>query len=96
MWAEGSTWGRCRGTAWAIWKREVLGYDRGEDVPGALVPQYYYEWLLQGRVDRMVQVIHHNLVDVVTLVHLADHLLAMLCPEKSSGEPMLDANLGWL
>jgi len=77
-------------------ERSVLGFDRGEDVPGALVPRYYYEWLLNQRCDRIRDVIHHNLVDVLTLVHLADRLLGMVKPGVTAGDPQLDANLGWL
>lgn len=77
-------------------ERQVLGFDRGDDVPGALVPRYYYEWLLTQRVDRIAAVIRHNQVDVLTLVHLADYLLGMLKPEVTSGNALLDSNIGWL
>jgi len=33
-------------------ERRALNFDRGDDVPGALVPQYYFEWLLRGTTAR--------------------------------------------
>lgn len=77
-------------------EQQVLHFERGDDIPGALVPQYYYEYLLRGRVDRMLDVIRHNEVDVLTLVHLADSLLATLDVQRPTGTSAIDANIGWL
>lgn len=88
--------GKLPGHKLSTMEQQVLHFQRGDDIPGALVPQYYYEYLLRGRVDRMVQIIHHNKVDVLTLVHLADHLLSALDARCPTLDPTVSANIGWL
>jgi len=77
-------------------EREVLGFDRGEDIPGELVPQFYFQYLMSGRGEHIDPVLAHNFDDIVSLVHLADALLRSIDPDSPPRDPILAFNLGKL
>lgn len=52
----------------------VLGVIRDDDVPGALVPQIYQDYLRTGDGRYLQPVFEHNLLDVLSLVTLAGRL----------------------
>jgi len=45
------------------------------DVPGALIPQMYFDYLRSGDAGEMHRVIYHNAVDVLSMVTLAAHVM---------------------
>ncbi len=49
---------------------EVLGVERQGDIPGALIPYLYFEYLRTHRVARLLPVFHHNATDILTLACL--------------------------
>ncbi len=49
---------------------QVLGLDRDGDVPGEMIPYYYFEYLRTHRAFRMVPIFHHNVLDIVSLACL--------------------------
>ena len=53
-------------------ENQVLGIEREGDVPGALIPYLYFEYLRTRRRSqaRMLPVFHHNAFDIVTLACL--------------------------
>jgi uncharacterized protein len=51
-------------------EREVLGIEREGDVPGALIPYIYFEFVRTGRASKLVPVFHHNVMDIVSLACL--------------------------
>ena len=55
---------------------EILGVERRGDVPGALIPQRYFEYLRTGQATRLRPVFHHNVLDIVSLGCLSTILLA--------------------
>jgi len=46
-----------------------------EDVPGALIPQMYQDYLRTRDASEMHRVIYHNAIDILSMVTLAAHLL---------------------
>lgn len=56
----------------------VLGQDRGDDIPGFLIPEMYFTYLRSGDPSVLRSVIAHNRQDVVSLSLLLDHLLELL------------------
>lgn len=69
----GATLADCR---LATLERQVLGIQRSEeDVPGALIPGMYLEYLRTGDAVEMSRVIYHNAVDILSLVGLASQVL---------------------
>ncbi|MCA9513747.1 MAG: ribonuclease H-like domain-containing protein [Myxococcales bacterium] len=57
-------------------EREVLGVHREDDIPGHLVPSCWFTWLRHKSPDPIAGVVRHNRDDVLTMVTLADRLLA--------------------
>jgi uncharacterized protein len=49
---------------------QILGVDRQGDVPGALIPYLYFEYLRTQRAARMLPVFQHNATDILTLACL--------------------------
>ena len=64
-------------------ENQVLGFEREGDVPGALIPYLYFEYLRTGRAARMLPVFHHNATDILTLACLTGIVpLAFKDPEN--------------
>ena len=59
----------------------VLGFERQGDLPGELIPYYYFDFLRTHDALRLVPVFHHNRMDILTLGCLTALVLAAL------GEP---------
>jgi uncharacterized protein YprB with RNaseH-like and TPR domain len=51
-------------------ERAVLNVERGEDIDGAQVPEYYFDYLRTGDTRALAPVFYHNRVDVHSLVLL--------------------------
>jgi len=51
-------------------ENQILGIERQGDVPGALIPYLYFEYLRTRHAARMLPVFHHNAFDIVTLACL--------------------------
>lgn len=62
---------------------QVLGFEREGDVPGALIPYLYFEYLRTHRAARLLPVFHHNATDILTLACLTGIVpLAFKDPEN--------------
>lgn len=53
----------------------VLGFEREGDVPGALIPQRYFDFLRSGDGRGLRPVFHHNMLDLLSLACLATVLM---------------------
>lgn len=51
-------------------EREVLGIEREGDLPGELIPYVYFEYLRSREAQRLVPILHHNAIDILTLACL--------------------------
>jgi uncharacterized protein len=51
-------------------ENQVLGVERDGDIPGALIPYVYFEYLRSRQVTRLLPVFEHNTLDIVTLACL--------------------------
>ncbi|MDQ2923115.1 MAG: ribonuclease H-like domain-containing protein, partial [Candidatus Dormibacteraeota bacterium] len=72
-------------------EERILGYERDDPIPSALVPDAYFEYLRAGALDSLEAAIEHNRLDVISLVHLHSRLLRRL----QGGEADMDA-ADWL
>lgn len=52
-------------------ERRLLGFERVNDLPGALVPERYFRALREQRPDLLDDVLEHNLHDILSLAALA-------------------------
>lgn len=55
-------------------ERQVLGIAREDDVPGAMVPEFYAGYLSDGNAGPLVPIVEHNRQDVETLARLFFYL----------------------
>ena len=63
----------------------VLGFERKGDIPGALIPQRYFDYLRSGDGSKLSAVFHHNVLDIISLACMSYVLLTTLAePEQSS------------
>lgn len=56
----------------------VLGQDRGDDIPGFLIPERYFAYLRGRDPEVLRDVVAHNRQDVVSLSLLLDHLVEVV------------------
>jgi tetratricopeptide (TPR) repeat protein len=52
-------------------EQHILGFCREGDVPGELIPYVYFEYLRSREACRVVPVLHHNAMDILSLACLA-------------------------
>jgi len=58
---------------------ELLDVRRGDqEIPGFLVPQYYFDYLRSGDARPIASVFYHNAVDVLSMAALLSHLGSLL------------------
>ncbi len=55
----------------------VLGMERQDDLPGALVPERYFRFLETGDDSLLEDVLRHNCQDIVSLAHILERLLRL-------------------
>ena len=56
-------------------EQAILGISRETDLPGALVPEFYYEYLRTGNAGFLKPIVDHNRQDVVSLVNVFSSLV---------------------
>jgi hypothetical protein len=59
-------------------EQRVLGYERDDPLPSALVPDAYFGYLRRGSHEYLEAALEHNRLDVISLVHLHSRLLRRL------------------
>jgi hypothetical protein len=71
-------------------EERLLGYEREDPIPGALVPDAYFSYL-HHQPGPLEAALEHNRLDVISLVHLHSRLIARL----RGDDPVMDAS-DWL
>src|SRR5437868_7879427 len=59
-------------------EQRVLGYERDDPLPSALLPDAYFDFLRAGSLDLLEAALEHHRLDVISLVHLHSRLLRRL------------------
>lgn len=54
----------------ATLEREVLGVCRNDDIPGAMVPEFYETYLRSKNIGPLVPIVEHNRQDVISLARI--------------------------
>jgi uncharacterized protein len=52
-------------------ENQILGVERQGDLPGELIPYVYFEYLRTGEAFKLVPILHHNAMDILTLACLS-------------------------
>lgn len=66
-------------------EREVLGFFREDDMPGALAPLCWFTWLRDGDARPLAGIARHNRMDVLSMVALAGLLAREAEPRPDAG-----------
>jgi uncharacterized protein YprB with RNaseH-like and TPR domain len=65
-------------------ENQILGLERQGDLPGELIPYFYFEYLRTQEIFRLVPIFHHNATDILTLACLTAIVpWAFHAPEKA-------------
>jgi len=51
-------------------ENRILGVEREGDLPGEMIPYYYFEYLRTQQAFRLVPIFHHNAIDILSLACL--------------------------
>ena len=51
-------------------EQQILGFERQGDVPGAMIPYIYFDYVRTGEMALLLPVFHHNAIDILTLACL--------------------------
>src|SRR5579884_1377130 len=51
-------------------ENQILGVEREGDLPGEMIPYYYFEFLRTRQAFRLVPIFHHNAIDILSLACL--------------------------
>jgi uncharacterized protein len=64
---------------------QILGVERQGDLPGEMIPYYYFDYLRSRQAFRLVPILHHNAIDILSLACLAAIVpLAFRAPEEAA------------
>lgn len=78
----------------SVVEKEILGLRRSGDVPGAVIPSIYFEYVRKKSPDRLKPVFYHNAQDIISLALLTWRTARVFrCPleESLSGMELLSA-----
>ena len=64
-------------------ERHFCGRHRVGDIPGAAIPDAYHDFVATGDARRLRDILHHNLLDMLTMAHLVVILLTGCDPLSS-------------
>jgi uncharacterized protein len=56
-------------------EQSILGISRETDLPGELVPEFYYEYLRTGNAGFLKPIVDHNRQDVISLINVFSELV---------------------
>jgi uncharacterized protein YprB with RNaseH-like and TPR domain len=70
-----------------------LGWHRDEDVPSALIPQFYFDYLRGGPVEPIAGIVRHNQMDLRGLAALFGRINTMLCETPGATDQMESLDL---
>jgi uncharacterized protein len=85
LWRHGH--GSCRLTAL---EREMISFFRGPDIPGAMIPRAYFEYVQHRTSPSLKPVFTHNVHDVVSLAALTVHACDRVTLEPAKLDDPLD------
>ena len=66
-------------------ENQILGVEREGDLPGEMIPYYYFEYLRTQQAFRLVPIFHHNAIDILSLACLTAIVpCAFRAPEETA------------
>jgi len=74
--------GRC---SLQVIEEEILGVRRRGDIPGACIPDVYFDYLKTGRLNELEAVFRHNVQDILSLSRLLLYMQRLLSAPSADG-----------
>lgn len=72
-------------------EKNLLSFDRGEDIPGYLIPAKYFDYIYDRQPGMIPEIIRHNRLDIISLALVTRYIPEILGrPEKINSVPLLD------
>ncbi len=69
----------------------LLSFDRGDDIPGYMIPMKYFDYLYDRQPGMIPEIIRHNRLDVISLALVTRCIPEVLGrPERINGAPLLE------
>ncbi len=68
-------------------ENQLLGVEREDDLPGAMVPQAYFQYLKDRNFAPMEKVLEHNRQDIVSLAQLFYELCRLMDQPEENAQP---------
>lgn len=69
----------------------LLAFDRGEDIPGYLIPSKYFDYLYDRQPGMIPEIIRHNRLDIISLALVTRQIPEILSrPEKINSTALLE------
>jgi len=66
-------------------ENRILGVERQGDLPGEMIPYYYFEYLRTRQAFKLVPIFHHNAIDILSLACLTAIVpFAFRAPEEAA------------
>jgi uncharacterized protein YprB with RNaseH-like and TPR domain len=66
-------------------ENQILGVEREGDLPGEMIPYYYFEYLRTQQAFKLVPIFHHNAIDILSLACLTAIVpFAFRSPEETA------------
>jgi uncharacterized protein YprB with RNaseH-like and TPR domain len=66
-------------------ENQILGVEREGDLPGTMIPYYYFDYLRTQQALRLMPIFHHNAMDILSLACLTAVVsLAYRAPEEAA------------
>jgi uncharacterized protein YprB with RNaseH-like and TPR domain len=59
----------------AVIETDIIGLDRNGDIPGALAPEIWFEFLKTGRTERLIGICEHNKADIYGLAAILNKII---------------------
>jgi uncharacterized protein YprB with RNaseH-like and TPR domain len=72
-------------------EKHLLSFDRGEDIPGYLIPSKYFDYLYDRQPGMIPEIIRHNRLDVISLALVTRYIPEIIRrPERINSSPLLE------
>lgn len=72
-------------------EKHLLSFDRGEDIPGYLIPSKYFDYLYDRQPGMIPEIIRHNRLDVISLALVTRYIPEIIRrPERVNSSPLLE------
>jgi uncharacterized protein len=71
----------------SIVEKEILGFERKDDIPGYLAPMIYFDFIERKHPEGLLGVMKHNELDILSLITLYTHLSFQLLGVDNKRSP---------